>query len=204
MYPFRTLFLILTIGLIGILSVYLLPLMQAYASYSIDADFKRYNDTNTYAINADIPYVNLQSVKNTKYAYKAAEANYVYTFNQSIALIGFARMQEHSVQDNKLEQSISTGLSYDNCSISLGVRKDILGQSGLVRPSCTFNQTFNNLKIEHKYSYIRTAHSDYISAKLKLYLLENIYLASSYKQFSGRRVESYDWELQSFSVGVSF
>tara|TARA_Y200000002_G_scaffold370142_1_gene365247 strand:+ start:8366 stop:8500 length:135 start_codon:yes stop_codon:yes gene_type:complete len=34
--------------------------MQAYASYDIDADFKRYNDTNTYAINADIPYVNLQ------------------------------------------------------------------------------------------------------------------------------------------------
>ena len=191
-------------GVIGILSVYLLPIMQAYGSYSIDADFKRYNDANTYAINADIPYVNLQSVKHTKYAYKAAEANYVYTFNQSIALIGFARIQEHSVQDNKLEQSISTGLSYDNCSISLGVRKDILGQSPLVRPSCTFNQTFNNLKIEHKYSYIYTSHSDYIAARLKLYLIDNIYLATSYKQFAGRRVDDYDWQLQSLSVGVSF
>lgn len=204
MYPFRTLFVILTIGLIGILSVYLLPFMQAYASYSIDADFKRYNDANTYAINADIPYVNLQSVKNTKYAYKAAEANYSLNLNKSIALIGFARMQEHSVHDNKLEQSISTGLSYKNCSVSLGVRKDILGESPLVRPSCTFNQTFNDFKIEHKYSYIYTSHSDYIAARLKLYLLENIYLATSYKQFSGRGINTYNWQLNSLSVGVSF
>ena len=204
MHPFRTIFLIIAIGIIGILSVYLLPVMQAYASYSIDADFKRYNDDNTYVISGDIPYVNLQSVKNTKYAYKAAEANYLLNLNNSIALIAFANMQKHSVQDNKLEQSISTGLSYDNCSISLGVRKDILGQSPLVRPSCTFNQTFNNLKIEHKYSYIYTSKSDYISAKLKLYLLENIYLASSYKKFTGRSVANYDWELHSLSVGVSF
>ena len=75
-------------------------------------------------------------------------------------------------------------------------------QSIIIWPSSC--KAFNGFKIEHKYSYIYTSKSDYISARLKLYLLENIYLATSYKQFSGRGIDTYNWQLNSLSVGVSF
>jgi hypothetical protein len=200
MYPFRSLLIIVTMSIIALFAVYISQSINKVYAAGIDANLSKYNGIDTYNINADFPHFNFQSVKTSKYAYELAELNKSIDFNQIFSLLGFARVMQHSTQSHKLEQTVSGGLRYKKCSVSVGVRDDILGKELLLRPSCTF-KTFN---LQHKYSYIHTAVSNYFSAKLKLFLSEKIYLATTYKAFTGRRVDTYDWKLHTVSIGLGF
>ena len=162
---------------------------------SISGNYKEFEGVQSYNFSLNYGIIDYEYIQSSKYFYEALEANYAYN-----NWLGYIRLAEHSKSARKTEQSISVGYQLiEACSVSVGHREDIAGNSLLIRPSCSYK--LGNLGI--KGAYIYTDNSNIYTLKVKYELTDTIFIKYRLLKFDADNA-MYSYKANAISFGVNF
>jgi len=184
------------------------PVMAS--NISIDGSYQNYNSITNYSLNSsytdDMFNIEFSQVEKPSYSYTQALMLTNYELDDSLRAFLFTNLAQHSLQANKLENTLSVGLGYKAFDVSVGKRSDILGNAWLIRPAFTFQHKLGGFTFKQQYAYIYTHLNSYIGTKLKVvtgvFADIALYAAYNYKQYLGSNDSSYNWKLKNISIGM--